>query len=134
MSLKQKLNSNSSTTAELVAVHQALPMVTWVPLFLEEQGYPIEENIIYQDNQSTMLLEQNEKKSSCKRTRHLNIRFFMVTNQVKKGNIVIKYCPTDIKVGDYIKKGLQEIKLTKFCKGILGFFEMLRRTKWNRIE
>ena len=80
MSLKHKLNTDSSTTAELVAVHQALPMVLWVSLFLKEQGYKIEENLVHQDNQSAILLENNGKKSSSKRMRHLNIRFFMVTD------------------------------------------------------
>ena len=89
-SLKQKLNTDSSTTSELVGVHQALPVVLWVKLFLEAQGYLIDENIVYQDNQSAILLENNGKKSSSKRTRHLNIRYFMVTDQVEKGNITIK--------------------------------------------
>ena len=68
MSVKQKLNTDSSTTAELVAVHQGLPMVLWVPLFLEAQGYSVDENIVYQDNQSAILLEKNGKKSSSRRT------------------------------------------------------------------
>ena len=68
VSLEQKLNTDSSTTSELVGVHQALPIVLWVKLFLEAQGYSIDENIIYQDNQSAILLENNGKKSSSKQT------------------------------------------------------------------
>ena len=101
-------------------MHQALPIVLWVKLFLEAQGYSIDENIVYQDNQSAILLEKNGKKSSSKRTRHLNIRYFMVTDQVEKGNITIKYCPTDEMIGDFMTKGLQGIKFTKFCKAIMG--------------
>ena len=119
-SVKQKLNTDSSTTAELVAVHQALPKVLWVPLFLEEQGYKIDENVVYQDNQSAILLEKNGKKSSGERTRHLNIRFFMVTDQVEKGHLVIKYCPTDEMIGDFMTKGPQGIKFEKFRKAIMG--------------
>ena len=59
MSIKQKLNTDSSTTSELVAVHQGLPKVLWVKLFLEAQGYLIDKNIVYQDNQSAILLEKN---------------------------------------------------------------------------
>ena len=62
ININQKLNTDSSTTSELVAVYQALPMVTWVPLFLEEQDYPIKVKIIYQDNQRAIPLEKNEKK------------------------------------------------------------------------
>ena len=74
-SVKQKLNTDSSTTVELVVVHQVLPKVLWVPLFLEEQVYKVDENVVYQDNQSAILLEKNKRKSSSKHTRHLNIHF-----------------------------------------------------------
>jgi hypothetical protein len=120
MSVKQKLNTDSSTTSELVAVHQCLPKILWAKLFIEAQGYLINENIVYQDNQSAILLERNGKKSSSKRTRHLNIRYFMVTDQVEKGNISIKYCPTDEMIGDFMTKGLQGVKFAKFRKAIMG--------------
>ena len=120
MSLKQKLNTDSSTASELVAVHQGMPVASWVKLFLEAQGYSIDENVVYQDNQSAILLEKNGKKSSSKRTRHLNIRYFIVTDQVEKGNMSIQYCPTDEMIGDFMTKGLQGIKFAKFRKAIMG--------------
>ena len=41
ISAKQKLNTDCSTMTELVMVHQGLPKVLWVPLFLGEQGYSV---------------------------------------------------------------------------------------------
>jgi hypothetical protein len=67
ISRKQKLNTKSSTESELVGAHDVSIMILWTKLFLEEQGYEIEKNILYQDN-SAILLETNGKKSSCKRT------------------------------------------------------------------
>ena len=46
MRLKQKLNTYSSTMAELEVVHQVLPKALWVPLFLESQCYSVEKNIV----------------------------------------------------------------------------------------
>ena len=103
-----------------MAVDQILPMAMWVPLFLEEQGQIVEQNIVYQDNKSAILLENNGKKSSGKRTRALNIRYFMVTHQIKRGNLIIKYCPTDDMVGDYMTKGVEGMKFTKFRNVIMG--------------
>ena len=57
-SLKQKLNTGSSTTCELVAVDQVLPLVLWTPLFMKEQGIDIASNVVYQENKSTILLEK----------------------------------------------------------------------------
>ncbi|CAJ1960266.1 unnamed protein product [Cylindrotheca closterium] len=59
LSKKQKLNSRSSTHAELIGVDDAITQVLWTRLFMEEQGYPIEKNILYQDNMSSILLEKN---------------------------------------------------------------------------
>jgi hypothetical protein len=90
-------------------------------LFLEEQGYYINSKILYQDNKSAILLETNGKKSSGKRTRALNTRYFFLTDQVEKGNITIVYCPTDDMVGEFHTKPLQgEEKFQKFRNAILG--------------
>ena len=63
-SSKQKLNTKSSTTSELVAVDQTLPMSLWVPLFLGAQGHNIKENIIYQDNMSAIILKKTVRKAA----------------------------------------------------------------------
>ena len=83
-SAKQKLNTGSNTMSELVAVDHVLPLVMWVPLLLKAQCHSINKNIVYQDNQSAILLEKNGRKSSRKRTRALNVRYFIVTYQVQE--------------------------------------------------
>ena len=120
MSRKQKMNTRSSTEAELVAADDAAGLILWTKLFLKAQGYEIENNILYQDNKSTILLQENWKKSSGKRTRHLNIRYFFLTDQVEKGNIKIKYCPTDDMLGDYMSKPVQGEKFRKFRSDLMN--------------
>jgi hypothetical protein len=94
VSRKQKLNTKSSTEAELVGVDDATTLILWTKLFLEAQGYNISRNVIHQDNKSAILLERNGKRSSSKRTRAINIRYFFVTDQLEKKNLEIKYLPT----------------------------------------
>ena len=65
---KQKLNTESSTVAELVGVDCVLPSALWVPLFLKEQGHDVKENIIKQEDKSTASLANNGKTSSGKQT------------------------------------------------------------------
>ena len=120
MSRKQKLVSRSSTEAELIAVDDVITMVLWTKLFLECQGYPIEKNILYQDNKSAILLETNGRKSAGKRSRALNIRYFFITDQVELGNVQIEHCPTDDMIGDFMTKPLQGEKFRKFRDLILG--------------
>jgi hypothetical protein len=51
-SSKQKLNTKSSTEAELVGASDYLPNTIWLKLFLEAQGYQVTESILEQDNES----------------------------------------------------------------------------------
>ena len=71
---KQKLNTKISTETKLVGANDSVPQMLWTKYFLEAQGYGIDENIMYQDNLSVMLLEKNGKKSSTKNTKHINAR------------------------------------------------------------
>jgi hypothetical protein len=120
MSRKQKLNTKSSTSSELVGADDSTTLMLWTKLFMEEQGYKINENILYQDNKSTILLEKNGRKSAGKQSRALNVRYFFIADQVNKGNISVKYCPTGEMVGDYMSKPLQGKKFLQFRKAIMG--------------
>ena len=120
VSRKQKMNTASSTEAELVATHDCLPGIMWTLRFLEAQGCPLEENILFQDNQSTILLENNGKKSSSKRTRHFHIRYFYLTDLIEKGEVVVKYCPTEDMQADYMTKPLQGELFEKHFKALMG--------------
>ena len=70
-SRKQKLNTNSSTEADLVGVDDVMNQVIWTWYFLKEQGYIIHYYVIYQDNQSAIRLDKNSRQSSSKMTRHI---------------------------------------------------------------
>ena len=122
-STRQKLNTKSSTEAELVGVNDLMPQVLWTRYFLEAQGYGVKDAKLYQDNQSTMLLAKNGRASSGKRTRHINIRYFFVADRVKSGEVSIDYCPTGEMVGDFFTKPLQGILFRKFRATILNLQE-----------
>ena len=106
-STRQKINTKSSTEAELVGVNDVLPQVLWTKYFLQEQGYHCTESVIYQDNQSALLLEKNGRASSSKRTRHINIRYYFVTDKIKNKEVSLEYCPTESMIADFFTKPLQ---------------------------
>jgi hypothetical protein len=119
-STRQKLNTKSSTEAELVAADDVLPMMLWTRQFMEGQGYTIKENVLYQDNQSAMLLEINGQQSSTKRTRHLDIRYFFITDRIRQKHLSVEYCPTGDMWADIPTKPLQGATFAKFRKLILN--------------
>ena len=117
---KQKLNTSSSTHAELVGVDNFMPKVLWSKLFMEAQGYEIKNNVVFQDNKSAILLEKNGQKSSGKRSRALNIRYFFITDQIEKGNVRVEYCSTDRMVSDFMTKPLTGRAFQTHKKTIMG--------------
>ena len=119
-STKQKLNTRSSTETELVAADDLMPHVCWTNYFFDCQGYDIDSTIMFQDNQSAILLENNGKKSSSKRTKHINIRYYFITDRIKNDELQIKCCPTDNMVADYFTKPLQGKKFFQFRNTIMN--------------
>ena len=113
-SSKQKLNMHSSTEMELIVVDDFMPQILWTNLFLEVQDYKTLDTILYQDNQSAILLEKNGTRSSSKWTKHLNCRYYFITNRISAGDLSIKYCPTGEMVGDFFMKPLQGKLFLKF--------------------
>ena len=120
-STRQKLVTKSSTEGELVGVADVMPQILWTRYFLEAQGYGVKDSIVYQDNQSAMLLEKNGRGSSSKRTRHINIRYFFVQDRVNNGEVQIEYCPTGEMLADYFTKPLQGSIFKKFRNMIMNY-------------
>ena len=119
-STKQKLNTRSSTEAEIVGADDFMPAICWTRYFMEAQGYKVKDNILFQDNKSSILLEKNGKASSGKRTKHINIRYFFITDRVSKGEVSVVWCPTGDMIGDYATKPLQGALFKKFRDQIMG--------------
>ena len=133
ISSKQNINTKSSTEAEIVGVDDAMRFVEWVQLFVKDQVEKVgassklrllgKETIIQQDNTSAIQLENNGKRSSTKRTRHINIRYFYVTDRIKDGSIRVVYHPTKELVGDYMTKALQGSLFRTHRNTIMGLTE-----------
>lgn len=120
ISVKQKINTRSSTESEFVSWDDVISRIMHLRLFAEAQNYPIKDNLVYRDNQSSMKLELNGKASSSKRTRHFNIKYFYITDLIHRGEIMTKYCPTDMMIADYMTKPLLGYKFHLFRQAIMN--------------
>ena len=108
---KQKLNTNISTEAKLVGVDNVLTQVIWNQCFLKEQGYEINENVIYQDNQIGIKLEKNGRRSSSNQTRQINIRYYFITDSIMNQESSVELYPTLGMIGNYLTKALERYQL-----------------------
>ena len=64
----------------------------------------IHDNVIYQDNQSAIRLGKNDKYLSSKRTRHINIRYYFITDRIIKQDASLSFCHNFDMIGDYFTK------------------------------
>jgi hypothetical protein len=118
---KQKLNTKSSTESEIVGVSDYLPNAIWARMFLEGQGFVINENKLYQDNQSSMKIEKNGKRSSGQKTKHMDNRYFWIKDRLESEGIDVEYCPTEKMIADFFTKPLQGALFRKFRDIVLGY-------------
>ena len=104
-STKQKLNTKSSTEAELVGLSDMCGKAIWHWEFLTAQSLNVPPARVYQDNQSTMAMIERGG-STLDRTRHVAIRYYWVKDRVDAGEVEVVYCPTDDMIADILTKPL----------------------------
>jgi hypothetical protein len=104
---KMKCNTKSSTEMEFISFADKLTDIIWMHYFIDCLGYDIDEYVIFQDNMSALLLEQNRWVLSSKRTKHIKAKYFLIKNYYNAGEIDIKLCPVDAMWADILNKPLQ---------------------------
>jgi hypothetical protein len=87
---------------------------------MKAQGYDVKDNVFFQGNKSSILLEKNGKASSSKCTKHINIRYFFIIDRVSNEEVSVVWCPTGDTVGDYATKPLRGALFRKFRDQIMG--------------
>ena len=118
-SSKQKINTKSSTEAELIALSDSSSQVIWLRDFLIAQGYEAHKAEIYQDNMSTIALIEKGRSTS-EKSRHINIRFFFLKDRIDANEIKISYKPTENMIADILTKPLQGNLFRKLRSLLLG--------------
>jgi len=104
---KQTINAKSSTEGEVIGISDRLPQSIWAKYFLSAQDYELEQNILYEDNQSAMKIAKNGVRSCGQNSRHYLIRYYFIKDRLSKDNINIQYCPTSQMLADFFTKPLQ---------------------------
>ena len=133
-SWKHEMNGRSSTEAGIIGTHDSIPQVHWTNHFMEAQGYDITEKIMYQINNSAILLESNGKFSRSKRTKHIHVSFFYVKDVIECGDVSLEYCPTGEMLEDVITNPLQLITFNKMRAMLIKFPVEYAKTVFEDID
>ena len=121
-SSKQKINTKSSTEAELVAISDSLEKAIWLQNFVTSQGHPeLAIMKLKQDNTSTIRLIESGPSSSG-HSRYVDIKYFYVKDVVERGLATVEYTPTDEMYADGLTKPLQGQAFRTSTERLLGYY------------
>ena len=120
-SAMNKINTKSTTEAELVSVGKYLPYNIWFMHLMETQGYKLKDNILFQDNKSAILMEKNGRNSCTGNLRHINVRYFWIKDKVDQKEVRVEYTPTHLMLADYFTKPLMGTLFMKLHEYIMGW-------------
>ena len=74
---------------------------------MEAQGYEIETDIIFQDNQIVIIIDNERKKSCAGKYIHIDINYLSMKYRVDSNIISISYCITEHILANCFTKALQ---------------------------
>ncbi len=67
--------------------------------------------------------------SSGKRTKHIAIWYFFMTDRIKSGEISTKRCPTGEMIADFLMKPLQRAEFLEFRDLLMGVMPTVNKNK-----
>ena len=101
-SVKQKIVTRDSTEAEIVGCSDFVIEAVSLTEFLNELGFSTTRPVVFQDNQSAILMMT--KGNGKDRTRHLRVRKYWVKEKCDDSDIIMQYKSTDNMLGDLMSK------------------------------
>ncbi|KAH6591512.1 hypothetical protein BASA50_008688 [Batrachochytrium salamandrivorans] len=122
-SSKQTAVALSTAKTKYVAATTATQELLFLKTFLTEIGYPINKTTtLYSDSQSAIANTKNIQLRHAS-NKHMDIKLHFLRDQVKLGNVNLKYINTLDQVADILTKGLPK---PAFCKlaNLLGLLPL----------
>ena len=120
-SVKQKIVTKSSSEAEFVALSDEASRGLWCNYFLGAQGYNTPPVVQMQDNMSAIAIA-NKGRATAQRTRHINIRYFWITDYIARGEMCLEHKPTHDMIADGLTKPLQGVDFLRMRTLLLNSF------------
>jgi hypothetical protein len=95
----------SAYEAEIVSLSNFLSYVIGIKNFMYDLQYKVPV-VVYQDNMAVISTVSTGQSNSM-RSKHINIRYAWIKDQIKNKIIEVKYCPTEEMIADTLTKPLQ---------------------------
>lgn len=109
---KQSVVATSTTEAEYIAAAECTKELQYLKTLISELTGKAHQATLNVDNQSSIKLIKSGQLN--RRSKHINVRYFFISEALDNGIFSLEYCPSDEQLADILTKPLQNIKFTKF--------------------
>jgi hypothetical protein len=119
-SKKQNTIVDSTTYAEYVACYMAAKEIIWCRRLLHGLGFSqLQPTQLFSDSQSAIRLALNPEFHQ--RTKHVDIKYHMVRQQIKQHVLNIFYINTTDNIADILTKALSTDRFKRLCSSLTPF-------------
>jgi hypothetical protein len=118
--IKQKSVADSSTEAELLALHEAVKHIGWIADIYSELGFDVTPIDVYQDNKSAITICSHEVINYKGRSKFFNRKLFGIHEVVENNTIQLIHIGTEEMVADVLTKALAGNRFRKFSISLMG--------------
>jgi hypothetical protein len=119
-SSKHKSTADSSTEAELMALHEAMLYITWIADIYSELGYNVRPVETFQDNLSCIALSSAPILNFSGRSKFINRKLFGIYEHLEQGDAILTHVGTDDMIADVLTKAIVGSKFRKFTIALMG--------------
>ena len=117
--------------AEYMALASAAQETVWMQRLKNDPNEAsVKSTFIYEDNQSTICMAKNPQYHG--RTKHIDIKFYYIREQVEKKAIQLEYCESKNMVADMLTKALLSSQFVKL-REIFGVREIIEQI-WLQVK
>ena len=111
-SQKQSCVALSTAEAEYMALSSTAQEAVWMRELNSDLGnQQSQPTLIFEDNQSAISMAKNPQFHG--RSKHINIKYHFIREQVSDDKIRLKYCPTEDMLADLFTKGIGSEKFER---------------------
>jgi hypothetical protein len=122
----------SSTEAEFMAACDAAKMMLFIRTILWELGIPQHAaTVIYEDNDGATAMANAQKPTS--RTRHMDIRFFALSEWVERDLVILERIHTSVNEADHLTKVLDRTLFYRHVDHLMGHVPPLYSPCYGRV-
>ena len=118
--VKQKSVADSSTEAELLALHEAIKHISWIADVYAELGFNVTPINVYQDNKSAITICSREVINYKGRSKFFNRKLFGIHEYIDNNTVELVYMGTEDMVADMLTKAMASNKFRKFTLSLMG--------------